>query len=303
MTVTAPELRQLRYFIAVAEELNFTKAAERLMIAQQSLSAQIAVLERRLGVRLLERDARGTRLSAVGVAFLPEARAVLERVDQAIAVALRASHGEVGSLRLAFLTTVANHMLPPVLRAIHNQLPDVQVATESTTIAAVVDGVLNGRYDAAFTRPPLVEGIASRALTNEQVCAVLPTGHSLADATELKLEDLAAEPWVHLPPSAWEPWHHAFTDQFAAAGFTPRVVAYDSNPQTLLALVAAGIGVTRLARPAQDLRGSGVVFVPLANQFTTTEIVWLPTNTNPALARLIDIVTTLAATTDLTTTG
>ncbi len=106
----------------------------------------------------------------------------------------------------------------------------------------------------------------------------------------------------HLPPSAWEPWHHAFTDQFAAAGFTPRVVAYDSNPQTLLALVAAGIGVTRLARPAQDLRGSGVVFVPLANQFTTTEIVWLPTNTNPALARLIDIVTTLAATTDLTTT-
>ena len=112
MTVTGPELRQLRYFVAVAEELSFTKAAERLMIAQQSLSAQIAVLERRLGVRLLDRGARGTRLSAVGVAFLPEAREVLERVDQAMTVARRASQGEVGSVRLAFLTTVKRQASP-----------------------------------------------------------------------------------------------------------------------------------------------------------------------------------------------
>ncbi|MEV4179297.1 LysR family transcriptional regulator [Nonomuraea sp. NPDC049709] len=301
--MTHPELRQLRYFVTVAEELSFTRAAERLRIAQQSLSQQITALERRLGVRLLDRDSRGTRLTAVGGTFVSEARAVLERTDQALAVLQRARRGEIGDLRLAFLSTVANHLLPPIVRALREQLPDVRVTTESTAIATLVAGVTSGRHDAAFTRPPLADGLASRTLTSEPVCAVLPEGHVLADRTELDLRDLAEERWILTPPDSWEPWHRAYNDHFHEAGFVPDVVHTDANPQNLLGLVAAGVGVTRLARSSRSLRRTGVVFVPITGAYAPTEVIWRPGNDNPALVRLLEIVTDLAATRDLTQSG
>jgi DNA-binding transcriptional LysR family regulator len=301
--VTHPELRQLRYFVAVAEELSFTRAAERLRIAQQSLSQQIAALERQLGVRLFDRDSRGTRLTAVGDVFVPEARAVLERADQALSVVQRARRGEVGDLRLAFLTTVANHLLPPIVRALREHLTDVRITTESTTIATLIEGVTSGRYDAAFTRPPLVDGLASRTLTDEPVCAVLPEDHALAQRAELDLRDLAEERWVLTPPSSWEPWHRTYADHFHEAGFSPNVVHTDANPQNLLGLVAAGVGITRLTRSSQSLRRTGVVFIPFTGAYAPTDVVWLPRNDNPALPRLLEIVTDLAVTRDLTQSG
>jgi DNA-binding transcriptional LysR family regulator len=256
-----------------------------------------------LGVRLFDRGSRGTRLTAVGDVFVPEARAVLERADQAFSVVQRARRGEVGDLRLAFLTTVANHLLPPIVRALREQLTDVRITTESTTIATLVEGITSGRYDAAFTRPPLVGGLASRTLTNEPVCAVLPVDHALAQRTELDLWDLAEERWVLTPPSSWEPWHRTYNDHFQKAGFIPNVVHTDANPQNLLGLVAAGVGITRLARSSQSLRRTGVVFIPLTDAYAPTDIVWLPRNANPALPRLLEIVTDLGATRDLTQSG
>ncbi|MFG1841620.1 LysR family transcriptional regulator [Micromonospora sp. NPDC049175] len=301
--MATPELRQLRYFRVLAEELSYTRAAARLMIAQQSLSQQITALERTLGAKLFDRDSRGTTLTDIGVLFLPEARAVIDRADEAVAVVGRALRGEVGSLRLAFLTTVANHLLPPVVRAVHQQLPDLHLATESTGITPLVRGVLDGHYDVAFTRTPLVPGLASRRLTTEPVCAVLPEGHPLADRAELTLADLADEPWVTTPRSSWEPWHRTFDEQFREAGFVPHVVQEEASVQSLLGLVAAGVGVTRLASSAASLRRTGVVFVPLTGAYTHTEMVWLPGSTAPALRRLLDVVADLAATTDLTRTG
>ncbi|SCF06100.1 transcriptional regulator, LysR family [Micromonospora coriariae] len=301
--MTTPELRQLRYFLVLAEELSFTRAAARLMIAQQSLSQQITALERSLGVRLFARDTRGTTLTDIGALFVPEARAVTDRAEEAVAVVERARRGEVGSLNLAFLTSVANHLLPPVVRAVREQLPDLRLTTESTTIASLVEGVLGGRYDAAFTRTPLAPGLHSRTLATEPVCAVLPEGHPLAERAELKLADLANEPWVMTPRSSWEPWHRAYDDQFREAGFVPDIVQEEANVQSLLGLVAAGIGVTRLARSARSLRRTGVVFVPLTGAVARTEMVWLSGNTSPALHRLLDVVTELAAKTDLTETG
>ncbi|MEH1165905.1 LysR family transcriptional regulator [Micromonospora sp. CPCC 205539] len=301
--MTLPELRQLRYFLVLAEELSFTRAAARLMIAQQSLSQQITALERALGVRLFERDSRGTTLTDIGNLFVPEARAVTDRAEEAVAVVGRALRGEVGALRLAFLNSVANHLLPPVVRVVRQQLPDLRLTTESTSIATLVDGVLVGRYDVAFTRHPLVTGLRSRTLATEPVCGVLPEGHPLAERAELELADLADEPWVMTPRSSWEPWHRAYDDQFREAGFEPRVVAEEASVQSLLGLVAAGLGVTRLASSARSLRRTGVVFVPLTATYVRTVMVWLPSNTSPGLHRLLDLVTDLAATTDLTQTG
>jgi DNA-binding transcriptional LysR family regulator len=273
------------------------------MISQQSLSQQITMLERMLGVKLFDRGTTGTSLTATGTLFLPEARAVLDRADQALDVLARAARGEVGSLRLAFLGTTTNYLLPPVVRAVRQRLPDLQLATEETTIAPLVDGLLKGRYDVAFTRPPLVDGLETKTLLSEPVCAVLPENHPLAGRAELSLAELADERWVLTPRNSWEPWHEAFDNSFHAAGFTPDVVHQDASVHGLLGLVAAGVGVTRLARSASSLRRTGVVFVPITGEFAPTEMVWLSSNTSPALRALLDVVTEMAASTDLTESG
>ncbi|WP_432938529.1 LysR family transcriptional regulator [Kribbella sp. CA-253562] len=298
-----PELRQLRYFVAVAEELSFTRAAARLTIAQQSLSQQITLLERMVGAKLFDRDSRGTALTEVGTLFLPEARAVLDRAEQAMGVVARAVRGEIGLLRMAFLATTANYLLPPVVRAVRDRFPDLELATEETTIGPLVDGVRSGRYDVAFSRPPLVDDLATRTLVTEDVCAVLPEGHRLAGRDQLSLEDLADEPWLLTPRSSWEPWHDRYDAEFRAAGFEPKVVHRDPSVQVLLGMVAAGVGVTRLARSASSLRRTGVVFVPLTGQTAPTEMVWLPGNTSAALPAVLETIAELAAAEDLAAAG
>ncbi|WP_431901198.1 LysR family transcriptional regulator [Amycolatopsis thermoflava] len=298
-----PELRQLRYFVAVADELSFTAAARRLGIAQQSLSQQITVLERTLGARLLDRDSRGTRLTDLGRRFLPEAKAVLDRAEQAVTTLARAGRGEVGELTVAFLASTANYLLPPVVRAFRERYPDVRLTTEDTSVATLVEGLREGRYDAAFSRPPLVDGLAARTLAVEEVCAVLPEGHLLADRAELTLADLADEPWVLTERSSWPPWHRKYDEDFRRAGYEPDVVQRAGSVQNLLGLVAAGVGVSRLARSAHSLRRTGVVFVPLAGEQAATQVLWLPDADKPALRRLLEVVTELAARTDLTQSG
>jgi DNA-binding transcriptional LysR family regulator len=298
-----PELRQLRYFVAVAEHLSFTRAADALRIAQQSLSQQITVLERVLGARLLDRDTRGTRLTEIGRLFLPEARAVLDRADEAVAFLGRAARGEIGRLNVAFLSSTANYMLPPVVRAFRERFPDVELTTDDVGIGELVTGLRDGRYDAAFTRPPLVDDLATKTLVAEDVCAVLPDGHPLATRAELRLRDLAGEPWVLTPRTSWPPWHRKYDQDFRDAGFEPNVVQRAASVPNLLGLVAAGVGVTRLAASAHSLRRTGVVFVPIAGDRAETVAAWRPDRNTPALHNLLDVVTDLAATTDLLQAG
>ncbi|MGV9299321.1 LysR family transcriptional regulator [Amycolatopsis sp. NPDC003676] len=296
-----PELRQLRYFVAVAESTSFTRAAATLHIAQQSLSQQITVMERQLGAQLFDRDARGTRLTPIGELLLPEARAVLARAEQAVATVSRAVRGEIGALRLAFLASTANYLLPPVVRAVRDQLPELTVTTAEVSIAELVDGVRGGRFDAGFTRPPLVDDLTTHPLLTEEVCAVLPSGHRLADRSSLRLADLADEPWVLTPRTSWDPWHRKYDADFAAAGFTPDIVQRTATVQGLLGLVAAGVGVTRLARSAHSLRRTGVVFVPLDGESAHTVLAWRSDGPRPAA--LLEVVTRLAETTDLSGAG
>ncbi len=261
------------------------------------------MLERTLGARLLDRDSRGTRLTDLGRRFLPEAKAVLDRAEQAVTTLARAGRGEVGELTVAFLASTANYLLPPVVRAFRERYPDVRLTTEDTSVATLVEELREGRYDAAFSRPPLVDGLAARTLAVEEVCAVLPEGHPLADRAELTLADLADEPWVLTERSSWPPWHRKYDEDFRRAGYEPDVVQRAGSVQNLLGLVAAGVGVSRLARSAHSLRRTGVVFVPLAGEQAATQVLWLPDADKPALRRLLEVVTELAARTDLTQSG
>ena len=296
--MTTPELRQLRAFVAVAEAGSLTAAARTLHIAQQSLSQQMRELEAQLGVLLLERSTRGVTLTAPGEVLLREARPVLAQADRAAEAVRRVARGEVGHLRLGFLPSVANYVMPPIVRAFRERHPRVALETQDLPIAQLVERLREGGLDAGFTRPPEVADVATECVLREPVAAVLPAGHPLAARPALRLSDLADEPWVLTPRESWPPWHRKYDEDFARAGFTARVAQRGSTPQSLLALVAAGVGVTRLPVSSQSLRRSGVVFVPLEGEEAEVVLAWRPGAANPALTALRAVVRDVAPTID-----
>jgi DNA-binding transcriptional LysR family regulator len=287
-----PELRLLRSFVAVAEAGSLTRAAAELHIAQQSLSQQMTTLEAQLGVTLLERSSRGVALTDAGAVLLREARAVLTRAERAVE-AVR--EGARDTLRVGFLGTVANDFMPPVVRAFAARHPGATLEAEDMPIAALVAGLREGRLDAALSRPPLVGDLATEVVLREPVAAVLPEGHRLAGRAELTLAELAGEPWVLTPRASWPPWHAKYDADFAQAGFQPRVVQRGTTPQGLLALVAAGVGVTRLPLSSRSLRDGGVTFVPLAGEEALVVLTWRPDASSPLLPALRAVVRAVAA--------
>lgn len=297
------DLRQLRYFVAVAREGSLTRAAATIPIAQQSLSAQIRSLERQVGAPLFARGPRGVQLTEVGSALLKEARPLLTQADRAFERVRRAAMGERQTLTVGFLPSVGNYVVPPLVRAFAATYPEIALVTEDLPIAALVQGLRDGRLDAGLTRPPLVDDIATEVVLSEPVAAVLPAEHALADADALDLADLSGEPWVLTPRSSWEPWHRKYDRDFAAAGFAPRVVQRGSSVQSLLALVAAGVGVTRLPLSARTLRDTGVVFVPLRGDSADVVVAWIDDRPRPGVAALRDLARRLAGETDLLAAG
>jgi DNA-binding transcriptional LysR family regulator len=298
-----PELRQLGYFVAVAEERSVTRAAARLHITQQSLSQQIRTLEAQLGVALFERSPRGVELTDVGAVLLREARPVLAQAERAVDAVRRAARGEQAELRVGFLGSVANYFMPPVVRAFRERHPGVTLHAEDVAIAALVAGVRDGALDAGLSRPPLVDDLATEVVLSEPVAAVLPEDHPLAGRDELTLAELADEPWVLTPRASWPPWHRKYDEDFARAGYRPRVVQRGTTPQGLLALVAAGVGVTRLPLSSRSLRDGGVAFVPLAGEEACVVLVSRPDAANPALPALREVVREVARTLDLAAAG
>jgi DNA-binding transcriptional LysR family regulator len=297
------DLRQLRYFVTVAEEGSLTRAAARIPVAQQSLSEQIRALERQVGAPLFTRGPRGVQLTDVGSALLIEARPLLTQTDRAFDRMRRLAVGERAALHIGYLPSVGNYVLPPVMRAFTAAHPEIALSSEDLPIAQLVEGLRDGRLDAALTRPPLVEDIATEQVLREPVGAVLPVGHRLAAAGRLDLADLAEEPWVLTARSSWEPWHRKYDRDFAAAGFSPNVVQRGSSVQSLLALVAAGAGVTRLPLSARSLRDTGVVFVPLSDDHADVVVAWVDDRPRPAVDALRAVIRETARTSDLLAAG
>jgi len=297
------DLRQLRYFVTVAEEGSLTRAAAKIPVAQQSLSEQIRALERQVGAKLLIRGPRGVQLTDVGAALLSEARPLLTRTDRAFDRVRRIAVGERQALHVGFLPSVGNYVVPPVVRAFSKAHPEIVLATEDLPIARLVEGLREGRLDAGLTRPPLIDDLATERVLREPVGAVLPDGHRLAGAEQLDLADLADEPWVLTPRSSWEPWHRKYDQDFAAAGFLPNVVQRGSSVQSLLALVAAGVGVTRLPLSARTLRDTGVVFVPLRGEYADVVIAWVDDRPRPGVEALRKVVHATARESDLLAAG
>jgi DNA-binding transcriptional LysR family regulator len=244
------ELRQFRYFVAVAEELHFSRAAARLHIGQPPLSLQIQAIERELGVSLLKRNRRKVELTDAGRLFLIEARRALDQAARAIDIAKRAASGAVGSLRFSFTTSAPlTAVFARAIRAYRVALPEVHLELRIRTTQQILDGLLLSQLDVGMIRPsasaPIPAGIAALSVHRDRLMAVLPADHRLARGDgPVAMRDLAGEPFVLRPRGSGAGFYEQVFELCARAGFAPNIVQEAAEPPTTLGLVAAGLGIT-----------------------------------------------------------
>jgi DNA-binding transcriptional LysR family regulator len=247
------ELRHLRYFVAVAEELNFGRAAERLHIAQPPLSRQIRDLERELGTPLFERVPKGVALTAAGRAFLPEARLTLAQAERAQRTAQRAARGEVGRLRIGFVEAASySGVLPEVLGFFRMHLPSIGLSLfEMDSMELQVEAFREGRIDLGLMHgapPDADRWLKVESVYAEPLVAAVPETHRLASRTRVALADFAEEPFLLFPRHVGPAMYDDIIARCRAAGFSPRVVQTVAGWHTLAGLVGAGVGVTFIPR-------------------------------------------------------
>lgn len=243
------ELRHLRYFVAVAEELHFGRAAKRLHIVQPTLSAQIVRLEEELGVPLLYRTKRRVELTMAGKAFLPEARQTLEQSERAIREARRAASGETGRLTIGLVGSATYSVLTEVLGVYRERFPDVELAPREMNTVDQVPALREGIIEVGFLRPSQdqdTEDLTVEVLAQEPLMAVLPKNHRLCSLKLVPLKALAGEPFV-LPAREREPGFYEQVKRACQdAGFAPRVAQQVTEMQVGLGLGASGMGVVGL---------------------------------------------------------
>lgn len=282
------ELRHLRYFVAVAEELSFRKAAEKLHMAQPPLSAQIKSLEEELHVRLFHRTTRSVQLTHSGRVFLAEARSVLAASDQAEQRVRDAEHGLAGTLRVGVIAPVTNAWLAAILRRFRRQFPGVQLSLFDLTSTEQLRRLRAQELDAGLLRPPVGFPELEYKFVGEsrQVLAV-PTGHKLARKKELRWEDFHDQEMVLIHPSAQHGFYDAFLGECAKAGAKPRPVQYANDIQTKMWLISAGFGVAPTIATLEEVRRPGLTFRPLPSglPLVQTVLVWRRDDSSPVLSR------------------
>ncbi|UVL19726.1 LysR substrate-binding domain-containing protein [Pseudomonas sp. B21-044] len=272
------ELRHLRYFIAVAEELHFGRAAQQLGISQPPLSQQIQALEQELGARLFERTNRRVELSEAGRLFLEEARQVLAQVEKAADVARRAQLGELGEMKIGFTSSAPfTSRIPKAIHAFRQRFPSVHLNLEEMSSREVVEAVFDESIEVGLMRPmPLPDGIVCTELFREPLVAVLNASHPLASGSEqgLYMRALAHEPFVFFPRSYGSGLHAQLLSLARQAGFSPHFAQEAGEAMTIIGLVSAGLGVSVLPASFQRMRIEGVVYRTLLDEQAMTAV-WL----------------------------
>ena len=286
------ELRQIRYFVAVAEDLHFGRAAQRVHVVQPALSQQVKKLEEELGVMLLARTRRRVSLTSAGQAFLEEARRTLASARHAQEAARRAAAGETGRLVVGYVDWAIYHFLPAILRRYQERYPGVHVTILEASREELHGAFERDRLDVGFIA--FREGEAEfshERVGAEPLMAVLPDTHPAAVDPSVPLEALAGEPWVLFPPSLRSRYLELVVEACAARGFTPRVAQEASQMNTLAALVAAGFGVTLLPAVVANRPRAGIAVRPLAGEVPRMplDVIWRPAGLSPAAERFLEV--------------
>ena len=278
------ELSQLRCFVAVAEELHFSRAAERLNMTQPPLSRQIRLLEHHVGVQLLERNSRLVRLTAAGKAFFPEAARILRIAEEATFAARRAAKGEQGNLAIGFTSASGYSLLPEVVRRLRECAPGVSLTLKELVSTTQVEALNAGEIDLGLLRPhPMNAELESRLIAKESLMLAIQASDADQWPLEPTLESLHGRPFVMYSPYEARPFYLMLTERFARAGVVPDIVEHIGQVHTMLALVRAGVGAALIAEGAARLKFDGIVMRRLLTEPVEMVCAYRRDNDNPAL--------------------
>jgi DNA-binding transcriptional LysR family regulator len=291
------ELRHLRYFVAVAEELHFAHAAERLHLAQQPLSAQIKRLEENLGVRLFERTTRRVALTPAGAALLPEAREVLEHAERGARSARLAAQGSLGRLTVAYISTSLYNVMPATVRVFRERFPGVEVILREMCSPSLEEAILAGDVQAGFLIPQQrYDGLMMEPLVRERVMVALPAAHPLSNRRHVPLAALAGEAFVNYDRQVAPGVHDAVIALCRSEGFSPRVVQLAASDQAVLGLVAAGVGVALVSECLAGVRRHEVAYREIVSPSAQVEYGFVVQrgDTSPLVSSLLAVAREVA---------
>ena len=289
------ELRHLKYFVAVAEELHFGRAAKRLCITQQPLSRQIKDLEEELGVELFYRTKRTVRLTEVGAIFLAETRKTLQQAEHAVHIVRQAQQGKIGRLTVGFTGSALNIVLPAAVRQFKQLFPQVELVLKRMQTLEQVEALNSQQIDLGLLHPPINdETLNLETIYRENLVVALPDNHSLAKNTfePISLQQLARESFILFPRHFGSILYDRIINMCQQAGFSPNVVQEAIPQQTILGLVAAEIGVSLIHSSVRTLGRDGVVFRDLIEPTPTLEtaVAWSPNASNLVLPSFLKVV-------------
>jgi DNA-binding transcriptional LysR family regulator len=294
------ELRQLRYFVTVAEELHFGRAAARLHMTQPPLSQAIAALEDGLGAPLFLRNRRSVELTPAGGALLPEARRILAEAALLPDLVRRAASGEAGRLALAFVTSADYSVLPPFLRRYRERYPAVHLTLQEATSDVQVEALLRGRVDAGLLIPPLPDKALAELeymkVLDEPLILCAPAGLDvLRAAGPVRLQDVPHLPLIIFPREISPALHDAILSCFGAAGITPSIGQLAIQMQTIVSLVSSGMGLALVPQSVSNLMRPGVEYRALAapTPLVETGIAWRRDNASPVLKGFLELLRTI----------
>lgn len=287
------DLRRIRHFNVLAETLNFSRAAERLHIAQPALSVSIQKLESELGVKLFERTSSGVKLTDGGAAALVDARRMLYHGEQLVRTVRDAAAGTRGRLRIGFVGSTIYSVLPRLIPAFRSRYPNVEVVLSEATSLRILTMLREEVIDVGIVRTPLLQahGASLHLLRRDRFVAALPVSHSFASRRSLRLEELAGEPFVMYSASDAAGLHASAMAACEAAGFAPKVMQVATQVATVLALVASGLGVALVPEVVRGDRTSNVSYCDLQDQTPAVEtalaVAWYA-DSSPAALRFIE---------------
>lgn len=296
MTRAAPlfELRQLRCFVAAAEELHFGRAAARVNMTQPPLSRQIQLLERAVGAKLLDRTSRLVKLTPAGRVFLLEARRILRLAESVALAARRTASGETGNITLGFTAASGYSYLPRLLSLCAARLPNVGFSLKEMVTSDQVEGLLTGMIDVGLLRPPVLRPEFSKIrIAGEPLVAALPAGDARLQSRELTMADFDRQPFIMYAPEGARYFNDMLTGLFDAHSVAPVYIQHLSQIHSILALVQAGLGAALVPEAATGLHFDGVHFRAIpeaASHPVELYLVSRTNNDNPALEPLLDLV-------------